>query len=188
MADIPNIPLTSHHRVEADGVNVFYREAGPAAAPVILLLHGFPTSSFQYRELIPRLADRYHVIAPDLPGFGFTEVPAERNYKYTFDGLAKTIFAFTNALKLADTPCMSSITAHPQRLGDRKQCRLSCSVAVFGSRANRSREIASQGLATPDIPAEQAVLYFSQLSATRSGRGLREGNEAGAPELSASLC
>jgi pimeloyl-ACP methyl ester carboxylesterase len=100
MASIPNIPLTSHHRIEADGVHVFYREAGPADAPVILLLHGFPTSSFQYRELIPRLADRYRVIAPDLPGFGFTEVPAERGYTYTFDGLAKTIFAFTQALKL----------------------------------------------------------------------------------------
>jgi pimeloyl-ACP methyl ester carboxylesterase len=75
-------------------------KAGPADAPVILLLHGFPTSSFQYRELIPRLADRYRVIAPDLPGFGFTEVPAERGYKYTFDNLAKTIFAFTNALRL----------------------------------------------------------------------------------------
>jgi pimeloyl-ACP methyl ester carboxylesterase len=100
MTDIPNIPLTSHHRIEADGVHVFYREAGPADAPVILLLHGFPTSSFQYRELIPRLADRYRVIAPDLPGFGFTEVPAERGYVYTFDALAKTIFAFTQALKL----------------------------------------------------------------------------------------
>ena len=100
MTDIPNIPLTSHHRVEADGIQVFYREAGPADAPVILLLHGFPTSSFQYRELIPRLADRYHVIAPDLPGFGFTDVPAEREYKYTFDALAKTIFAFTQALRL----------------------------------------------------------------------------------------
>jgi pimeloyl-ACP methyl ester carboxylesterase len=54
---------------------------GPADAPVVLLLHGFPTSSFQYRELIPRLADTYRVIAPDLPGFGFTEVPAARNYK-----------------------------------------------------------------------------------------------------------
>jgi pimeloyl-ACP methyl ester carboxylesterase len=100
MNDVPNIPLTAHHRIEADGVNVFYREAGPADAPVILSLHGFPTSSFQYRELIPRLADRYRVIAPDLPGFGFTEVPAERDYKYTFDSLAKTIFAFTQALKL----------------------------------------------------------------------------------------
>ncbi len=100
MSDAPKIPLTSIHRIQADGVNVFYREAGPADAPVILLLHGFPTSSFQYRELIPRLADRYRVIAPDLPGFGFTEVPTERAYHYTFDALAKTIFAFTQALKL----------------------------------------------------------------------------------------
>jgi pimeloyl-ACP methyl ester carboxylesterase len=94
------IPLTSIHRIQADGVTVFYREAGPADAPVVLLLHGFPTSSFQYRELIPRLADRYRVIAPDLPSFGFTEVPAACNYKYTFDALAKTILAFTDALHL----------------------------------------------------------------------------------------
>jgi pimeloyl-ACP methyl ester carboxylesterase len=100
MADNPSIPLTSPHRIKADGVDVFYREAGPADAPVVLLLHGFPSSSFQYRELIPRLADRYRVIAPDLPGFGFTEVPAEREYTYTFDALAKTIFSFTQALKL----------------------------------------------------------------------------------------
>jgi pimeloyl-ACP methyl ester carboxylesterase len=101
MTDTPNIPLTSHHRVDADGASVFYREAGPANAPVILLLHGFPTSSFQYRELIPRLADRYRVIAPDLPGFGFTEVPAKRGYTYTFAALATTIFAFTEALALS---------------------------------------------------------------------------------------
>jgi len=100
MNQSPMVPLTAIHRVEADGVQVFYREAGPANAPVVLLLHGFPTSSFQYRELIPRLADKYHVLAPDLPGFGFTEVPAERNYKYTFDALSHTILAFTDALQL----------------------------------------------------------------------------------------
>jgi pimeloyl-ACP methyl ester carboxylesterase len=94
------IPRTSIHRVEADAVNVFYREAGPSHAPVILLLHGFPTSSFQYRELIPRLADRYRVIAPDLPGFGFTEVPEKRQYEYSFNALAKTIGAFADALGL----------------------------------------------------------------------------------------
>jgi pimeloyl-ACP methyl ester carboxylesterase len=95
-----NLPLTSIHRIEADGVKVFYREAGQVDAPVVLLLHGFPTSSFQYRELIPLLADRYRVIAPDLPGFGFTDVPAQRNYRYTFDALAQTILAFTDALRL----------------------------------------------------------------------------------------
>lgn len=91
---------TTIHTIEADGVKVFYRAAGDTAAPVVLLLHGFPSSSFMFRELIPRLADRYRVIAPDLPGFGFTQVPAERRYVYTFDGLAKTIDAFTQALPI----------------------------------------------------------------------------------------
>ena len=94
------IPHTFIRRVKADGVIVFYREAGPPNSPVVLLLHGFPTSSFQYRELIPRLADRYRVIAPDLAGFGFTEVPEQRRYKYSFDALATTVLAFTDALQL----------------------------------------------------------------------------------------
>ena len=100
VAENTHVPLTFIRRIEADGVTVFYREAGPSDAPVVLLLHGFPTSSFQYRELIPRLADRYRVIAPDLPGFGFTEVPEKRNYKYSFEALAKTVQAFTDALYL----------------------------------------------------------------------------------------
>jgi pimeloyl-ACP methyl ester carboxylesterase len=94
------IPRVSFHTVAADGVNVFYRDAGAADAPVILLLHGYPTSSHMFRELIPRLAGKYRVIAPDLPGFGFTTVPAERKYKYTFDALAKTVEAFVDALGL----------------------------------------------------------------------------------------
>jgi len=95
-----SVPRTSIRRVEVDGVNVFYRAAGEAKAPVILLLHGFPTSSFMFRELIPRLASDYRVIAPDLPGFGFTDVPPERSYSYTFDQLAATIEAFTRVLKI----------------------------------------------------------------------------------------
>src|SRR6266478_9570826 len=95
-----SVSLTSVHKVEADGVQVFYRTAGEANAPVVLLLHGFPASSFMFRELIPRLADHYRVIAPDLPGFGFTEVPTERRYVYSFDGLARTIEAFTRALNI----------------------------------------------------------------------------------------
>jgi pimeloyl-ACP methyl ester carboxylesterase len=90
----------SIRKVEADGIQVFYREAGDPQAPVVLLLHGFPSSSFMFRELIPRLADRYRVVAPDLPGFGFTEVPEKRKYKYTFDGLAATVAAFTEAIQL----------------------------------------------------------------------------------------
>jgi len=94
------VPPTSINAIEADGVRVFYRAAGDPTAAVVLLLHGFPASSFMFRELIPRLADDYRVIAPDLPGFGFTEVPGERKYAYSFDGLAKTIEAFTEALKI----------------------------------------------------------------------------------------
>jgi pimeloyl-ACP methyl ester carboxylesterase len=100
MVEKINLPHTSIHRIEADGLTVFYREAGPADAPTVRLLHGFPTSSFQYRELIPRLADRYRVIAPDLPGFAFTEVPEKRQYRYTFDALANMILAFTDAMHL----------------------------------------------------------------------------------------
>ena len=100
MSQSSSLPRASFHTINADGVQVFYREAGPADAPVILLLHGFPSSSHQYRELIPLLAKRYRVIAPDLPGFGFTVVPDERKYVYTFDSMAKTIDAFVTALGL----------------------------------------------------------------------------------------
>jgi pimeloyl-ACP methyl ester carboxylesterase len=99
--DQVSIPTVHLRHVKADGVNMFYREAGPINGNVVLLLHGFPASSFQFRELILRLGDQYRVIAPDLPGFGFTEVPKDRNYDYTFDALAETIDQFTQALKLS---------------------------------------------------------------------------------------
>lgn len=93
--------LQVHHRFEQVGdVKVFYREAGAPDAPAVLLLHGYAASSFMYRNLIPMLADKYHVIAPDLPGFGFTEAPARGKYAYTFDQLARTIDQFTQQLKL----------------------------------------------------------------------------------------
>jgi pimeloyl-ACP methyl ester carboxylesterase len=95
------VPVTSVQKVQADGMQLFYRAAGDLSAPAVLLLHGFPTSSFMYRELIPRLADEYRVIAPDLPGFGFTDVPSERKYTYSFDGLARTVEAFTDSIGLS---------------------------------------------------------------------------------------
>jgi pimeloyl-ACP methyl ester carboxylesterase len=82
-------------------VNLFYREAGPPGAPVILLLHGFPSASHMFRDLIPELADRYHVIAPDLPGFGQTEAPARGDFTYSFDALAEVIGGFVDALGLS---------------------------------------------------------------------------------------
>lgn len=95
-------PVTAiHYRYQQAGdVNVFYREAGDPASPVLLLLHGFAGSSFMFRDLIPQLADRYHVIAPDLPAFGFTEAPTRGEYAYTFAQLAETIGRFTEALHL----------------------------------------------------------------------------------------
>lgn len=90
-----------HYRYEQVGdVKVFYREAGRPGAPTVLLLHGFAASSFMFRDLIPALADRYHVIAPDLPAFGFTEAPARGEYAYTFSQLAETIGQFTEQLSL----------------------------------------------------------------------------------------
>jgi pimeloyl-ACP methyl ester carboxylesterase len=100
MSQATPFPAVSIKRIEADGVDVFYREAGAPDAPVVLLLHGFPSSSHMYRHLIPRLADRYRVIAPDLPGFGFTEVPAARGYRYSFEALTQTVAAFVDRLNL----------------------------------------------------------------------------------------
>jgi pimeloyl-ACP methyl ester carboxylesterase len=83
-----------------DGHQVFYREAGAATAPAILLLHGFPSSSHMFRDLIPKLSDRFRLIAPDLPGFGFTETPKALGFKYGFESVAKVIDRFTEALGL----------------------------------------------------------------------------------------
>jgi pimeloyl-ACP methyl ester carboxylesterase len=78
-----------HHRfATVDGQRLFYQEAGPTDAPTLVLLHGFPTSSFMFRNLIPQLADDYHVIAPDHLGFGFSDAPATADFDYTFDALA----------------------------------------------------------------------------------------------------
>ncbi len=98
MSPAPIHPDVVLRRVEVGEVSVFYREAGDPKHPAILLLHGFPTSSHQFRDLIPRLADRYHMIAPDLPGFGFTTVA--EGFDYSFAKLAEVIAAFTDAIGL----------------------------------------------------------------------------------------
>ena len=95
-----NAAPISYKFADVDGVRVFYREAGESTHPTLLLLHGFPSSSHQFRQLIPLLSEHFHIIAPDLPGFGFTEVPAEREYVYTFDALAQTLENFVEVLGL----------------------------------------------------------------------------------------
>ena len=91
---------TMNRKVDVDGLEVFYRDAGPADAPVLLLLHGFPSSSHMFRDLIPKLAGEYRVIAPDLPGFGQSAMPAREVFAYTFDRLARVIDRFTEVLGL----------------------------------------------------------------------------------------
>ena len=90
----------SFRNVDVDGFNIFYREAGPKDAPVLLLLHGFPSAGHMFRDLIPQLSDRLHVIAPDLPGFGQSDMPSRDKFKYTFDNLAKVIGRFTEVIGL----------------------------------------------------------------------------------------
>lgn len=91
---------TYYRTQDVDGLGIFYREAGDPTAPALLLLHGFPTSSHMFRDLIPLLAPRFHVVAPDLPGFGFSEAPDQSRFTYTFDRLADVIEAFTEAIDL----------------------------------------------------------------------------------------
>ena len=89
-----------HKTVKVGDLDIFYREAGPKDAPAILLLHGFPTSSQMFRNLIPALADQYHVVAPDYPGFGHSSMPPRDKFAYTFDNLAKVIDEFTEKVGL----------------------------------------------------------------------------------------
>jgi pimeloyl-ACP methyl ester carboxylesterase len=116
----------TYQTTKVGDVEVFYREAGPSDAPVILLLHGYPTAGHMFRDLIPLLAKDYRVIAPDLPGFGNTKAPPRGVFDYTFDNLAKVMVGFTEALELKryalyvfdyGAPTGFRVaTAHPERV------------------------------------------------------------------------
>lgn len=95
-----NVQAIHYRRITANGLSIFYREAGSAGAPTILLLHGYPSSSHMFRELIPILMKKYHVIAPDLPGFGYSDAPDRSKFAYTFDNLAKTMQSLIDGLAL----------------------------------------------------------------------------------------
>lgn len=90
----------AHRKMTIDGLEIFYREAGLKSAPTILLLHGFPASSHMFRNLIPALADQYHVVAPDYPGFGYSSAPPVDKFEYKFDNLARIVETLTEKLEL----------------------------------------------------------------------------------------
>jgi pimeloyl-ACP methyl ester carboxylesterase len=94
-------PQVFYRTVKVDGLSIFYREAGPKGAPTILLLHGLPSSSRMFQRLLTRLADNYHLVAPDYPGFGHSDWPDPKQFDYTFDHIAKVIDGFTQALGLS---------------------------------------------------------------------------------------
>jgi len=101
-AEVANTPVnqTLHKTIEIDGIKIFYREAGPKDAPTILLLHGYPTSSHMFRNLIEDLSDKYHLLAPDYPGFGRSDQPPMAEFDYTFDNMAKVIDGFLETLNV----------------------------------------------------------------------------------------
>lgn len=100
-----------YRTIQIDGLSIFYREAGPKDGPTLLLLHGFPSSSRMFDSLFDRLADRYHLVAPDYPGFGHSDWPDPKQFHYTFDHIAAVMDSFTQALGLLRYICR--ITAAP---------------------------------------------------------------------------
>jgi pimeloyl-ACP methyl ester carboxylesterase len=96
-----SMSTVTYCKVDVDGIGVFYREAGPMDASTILLLHGFPTAGHMFRDLIPQLADRFHLVAPDLPAFGQSDMPARGKFTYTFENIANVIDRFTEVIGLA---------------------------------------------------------------------------------------
>ena len=136
--------MTTYQYADVGGSKIFYREAGPKDSPTILLLHGFPTSSHMFRNLIPALADRFHVVAPDLPGFGFSDAPDRKRFRYTFENLANVIDRFTETIGLDryaiyvfdyGAPVGLRLTlAHPERV-----------TAIISQNGNAYEEGLSQG-------------------------------------------
>ena len=135
---------TRHRFVDVDGVRIFFREAGAATSPTLLLLHGFPTSSHMFRDLIPALADGYHLVAPDLPGFGFSDSPDRMKFQYSFEHLADVMERFTTVIGLERYALYIFDYGAPVglRLATRRPSRIA---AIISQNGNAYEEGLSQG-------------------------------------------
>lgn len=166
--------MISHQYASVDGNKIFYRQAGLKTSPAILLLHGFPTSSHMFRNLIPELAGSYHVVAPDLPGFGFSDAPDRRQFPYTFDHLAATMSRFAETIGLEHYAIyvfdygapvgLRLALAHPERI-----------TVIVSQNGNAYEEGLSQGWnpiqkywSEPTAENRGALRAFLTLEATRS--------------------
>jgi len=164
---------TTYHRALVDGVGVFYREAGPKDAPTIVLLHGFPSSSRQYETLIPLLATRYHLIAPDYPGFGQSDAPPPSVYTYTFDHLAETtnkllqqlgIISYSLYLQDYGAPVgFRIILAHPDRLQALVIQNGNAYEEGLGAKWKSIAQYWADPKAHPDVPALFASLWAAEI-------------------------
>ena len=158
---------TIHYRsADVDGFNVFYREAGRPGAPKLLLLHGFPSSSHMFRDLIPLLADRFHIVAPDLPGFGQSAMPPRVAFSYTFDHLAQVIDRFTEVGLVDDAEYARMLVR--SRHDDRGLARRALGEEL--GRKGSSAELAAATLAELDPDSERATarrLVARKLASTR---------------------
>jgi pimeloyl-ACP methyl ester carboxylesterase len=126
LALFPRSIGTHYKAVRVMEQNVFYREAGSQSAPAILLLHGFPTSSNMFRNLILRLATSFHVIAPDYPGFGLSSMPDHKSFSYTFENLTNVVEGLLRHLDWANIPCMSWTMVHRSGIASRYGSLIGC--------------------------------------------------------------
>ncbi len=180
--------MIKYQHATVDGHKIFYREAGPKTAPTILLLHGFPTSSHMFRNLIPALADRYHVVAPDLPGFGFSDAPDRKQFRYTFERLATVIGSFTETIGLERFGqrivrlCASSSSPRQPNGNIRTECRIRLS---WRRKPINSTQRCWPGLATTKFssasswitPATSLSIPSSRNISAQSGRHCSQSGE-----------
>ena len=183
----------SFHKVTVEGINLFYREAGDPQSPAVLLLHGFPTSSHMFRHLIPELATQYRVVAPDLPGFGFSDAPDHKSFDYTFDHLAKIMESFTEQVGLKKFAVYVFDYGAPTgfRLALKHPERIS---AIITQNGNAYLEGLSDGWApvraywaNPTLENRNALKFLSTLETTRWQymTGVKNADQRIAPEAMA---